>query len=235
MEAPVAVAEHLASTGVRLPVGSFVTVCDVGAGVEVTVLCRTAASFEVLATLAGPCGGRRHSTLAAALTNGQDMAADGAAPWVTTESARVAKESLLSYPAVTVPLADQPPVIANRAMLDEAVRPVVRRVADLTQQTIAAAELSARDLAGVYCVGGSARLPRLGEAIAEQTGITPAVVAEPQFVAAFGAAEAGSASHGVGVAVDVPVPPVRRAIGIERLGADHGRTPPHRTTHDARR
>lgn len=133
----------------------------------------------------GPCGGRRHSTLAAALTNGQDMAADGAAPWVTTESARVAKESLLSYPAVTVPLADQPPVIANRAMLDEAVRPVVRRVADLTQQTIAAAELSARDLAGMYCAGGSARLPRLGEAIAEHTGITPAVVAEPQFVAAF--------------------------------------------------
>ncbi len=200
------------------------------------MLRRTAASFEVLATLADPEAGGASvdSTLAAALTNGQDMAADGAAPWVTTESARVAKESLLSYPAVTVPLADQPPVIANRAMLDEAVRPVVRRVADLTQQTIAAAELSARDLAGMYCAGGSARLPRLGEAIAEHTGITPAVVAEPQFVAAFGAAKAGSAGHGVGVAVDVPVPPVRRAIGIERLGADHGRTPPHprRTTHD---
>ncbi|WP_032716989.1 Hsp70 family protein [Salinispora arenicola] len=216
VEAPVAVAEHLASTGVRLPVGSFVAVCDVGAGVEVTVLRRTAASFEVLATLADPEAGGASvdSTLAAALTNGRDMAADGAALWVTTESARVAKESLLSYPAVTVPLAGQPPVIANRAMLDEAVRPVVRRVADLTQQTIAAAELSARDLAGIYCIGGSARLPRLGEAIAEQTGITPAVVAEPQFVAAFGAAEAGSASHGVGVAVDVPVPPVRRAVGI---------------------
>lgn len=216
VEAPVAVAEHLASTGVRLPVGSFVVVCDVGAGVEVTVLRRTAASFEVLATLADPEAGGASvdSTLAAAFTNGRDMAADGAALWVTAESARVAKEALLSYPAVTVPLADQPPVIANRAMLDEAVRPVVRRVADLTQQTIAAAELSARDLAGIYCIGGSARLPRLGEAIAEQTGITPAVVAEPQFVAAFGAAEAGSASHGVGVAVDVPVPPVRRAIGI---------------------
>ncbi|WP_307937190.1 Hsp70 family protein [Salinispora arenicola] len=160
------------------------------------------------------------------------MAADGAAPWVTTESARVAKESLLSYPAVTVPLADQPPVIANRAMLDEAVRPVVRRVADLTQQTIAAAELSARDLAGMYCAGGSARLPRLGEAIAEHTGITPAVVAEPQFVAAFGAAKAGSAGHGVGVAVDVPVP---RCVELSESSGSALTTGGRPHTHDARR
>ncbi|GIM87088.1 Hsp70 family protein [Salinispora arenicola] len=215
VEAPVAVAEYLVATGVRLPVGSSVVVCDVGAGAEVTVLRRAAASFEVLATLADPEAGGTSvdSMLAVALTNGRDTAGGGV-PWVAAESVRVAKEALLSYPAVTVPLAGQRPVIASRGMLDDAVRPVVRRVADLTQQAIAAAELGAGDLAGVYCVGGSARLPGLGEVIAERTGVTPTVVAEPQFVAAFGAAEAGSASPGAGVVVDVPVPPVRRAVGI---------------------
>lgn len=216
VEAPVAVAEHLAATGVRLPVGSSVVVCDVGAGAEVTVLRRRSAGFEVLATLADQAAGGTSvdSTLTAALTNGRDMAASGTAPWATAESVRVAKEALISYPAVTVPLAGQTPVIANRAMLDEAVRPVVRRVADLTQQTIAAAELAPSDLAGIYCVGGSARLPHLGEAIAERTGITPTVVVEPQLVAALGAAEVGSANVGAAAAVDVPVPPVRRAVGI---------------------
>ncbi|NGM14228.1 Hsp70 family protein [Verrucosispora sp. CWR15] len=216
VEAPVAVAEHLAATGVRLPVGSSIVVCDVGAGAEVTVLRRRPTGFEVLATLADPTAGGTSvdSTLTATLTNGRDISADGIAPWAAAESVRVAKEALISYPAVTVPLADQPPVIANRAMLDDAARPVVRRVADLTQQTIAAAELATSDLAGIYCVGGSAHLPRLDSAIAEQTGITPTMVTEPQLVAAFGAAEAGSANPGTAAAVDVPVPPVRRAIGI---------------------
>ncbi|WP_239098622.1 Hsp70 family protein, partial [Micromonospora qiuiae] len=83
-----------------------------------------------------------------------------------------------------------------------------------TQQTIAAAELSASDLAGIYCVGGSARLPHLDAAITEHTGITPTIVAEPQLVAALGAAEAGPTNPGPAAAVDVPVPPVRRAIEI---------------------
>ncbi|WP_327025176.1 Hsp70 family protein [Micromonospora sp. NBC_01739] len=216
VEAPVAVAEHLAATGVRLPVGACLVVCDVGAGAEVTVLRRRPSGFEVLATLADPAAGGASvdSTLTTALTNGRDMAADGMAPWATAESVRVAKEALISYPAVTVPLAGQAPVIANRALLDEAVRPVVRRVADLTQQTIAAAELAASDLAGIYCVGGSARLPHLGEAIAEHTGVMPTVVAEPQLAAALGAAEVGSTNPGAAGAVDVPVPPVRRAIGV---------------------
>ncbi|WP_239098786.1 Hsp70 family protein, partial [Micromonospora qiuiae] len=82
------------------------------------------------------------------------------------------------------------------------------------QQTIAAAELSASDLAGIYCVGGSARLPHLDAAITEHTGLTPTIVAEPQLVAALGAAEAGPANPGPAAAVGVPVPPVRRAIEI---------------------
>ncbi|PSK65001.1 hypothetical protein B0E53_03039 [Micromonospora sp. MH33] len=98
-------------------------------------------------------------------------------------------------------------------MLEEAVTPVVRRVADLVQQTVAAAELTGGDLVGIYCVGGSAHLPHLGVAIAERTGITPTVVVDPQLAAARGAAEVGAVVPGP-PQVEVTVPPVRRAVAI---------------------
>ncbi|WP_246835415.1 Hsp70 family protein [Micromonospora sp. MH33] len=215
VEAPVAVAQLLLATGVQLPVGSFAVVCDIGAGAELTVLRRGTTGFEVLATLAdsGAGGSAVDESLRAALTNGQEVQASGADRWALAESVRVAKEALVSHPAVAVPIAGQAPVIANRAMLEEAVTPVVRRVADLVQQTVAAAELTGGDLVGIYCVGGSAHLPHLGVAIAERTGITPTVVVDPQLAAARGAAEVGAVVPGP-PQVEVTVPPVRRAVAI---------------------
>ncbi|MEU5934499.1 Hsp70 family protein [Micromonospora sp. NPDC047187] len=217
VEAPVAVAEYLLTTGLQLPVGAFIVVCDVGAGAEVTVLRRGPAGFEVLSTLADPAAGGTTVDLAltAALTSGRDAPADGLGDWATAQSIRAAKETLGAHPAVTVPLAGQAPVIATNAMLVEATLPVVRRVAELVEETIAAAELSASDLAGIYCVGGSAHLPHLDTVVAERTGINPTVVPEPQLVAARGAADAGAAHAAAAVVVvEVPVPPVRRAVAI---------------------
>ncbi|WP_200214497.1 hypothetical protein [Micromonospora coerulea] len=45
------------ATGLQLPVGAFIVVCDVGAGAEVPVLRRDPAGFEVLSTLADPAAG----------------------------------------------------------------------------------------------------------------------------------------------------------------------------------
>ncbi|MFF0172927.1 Hsp70 family protein [Micromonospora profundi] len=213
VEAPVAVAEYLLATGVRVPVGAFLVVCDVGAGAEVTVLRRGPTGFEVLATLADTAAGGTavDHALADALigvTTGEGQRASAA------DSIRVAKEALVSHPAVTVPLPDRPPVIANSAMLDEAARPVARRVAQLTQDAVAAAELTVGDLAGVYCVGGSAQLPHLASAVAEHTGAAPIVVPEPALVAARGAADVGAVDTGTAERVEVPVPPVRRAAAI---------------------
>jgi molecular chaperone DnaK (HSP70) len=50
VEAPVAVGEHLLASGVQLAVGSFIVVCDVGAGFEASVLRRGPSGFEVLST-----------------------------------------------------------------------------------------------------------------------------------------------------------------------------------------
>ncbi|MFJ6167255.1 Hsp70 family protein [Micromonospora orduensis] len=216
VEAPVAVAEYLLTTGVQVPVGAFLVVCDVGAGAEVTVLRRGPAGFEVLATLAdATVGGTAvDHALADALIGPSTGDGQGASRASVGDSVRVAKEALVIYPAVTVPLPDRPPVIANSAMLDEAVRPVAWRIAQLTQETIAAAELTVGDLAGIYCVGGSAQLPHLAAAIAEHTGTAPVLVPEPWLVAARGAADVGAVDTGTVERVQVPVPPVRRAAAI---------------------
>ncbi|WP_247670471.1 Hsp70 family protein, partial [Micromonospora sp. H61] len=216
VEAPVAVAEYLLTTGVRVPVGAFLVICDVGAGAEVTVLRRGPAGFEVLATLADTAAGGTavDHALADALIGASTGEAQGASRASVAHSVRVAKEALVSHPAVTVPLPDRPPVVANSAMLDEAARPVAWRVAQLTQETVAAAELTVGDLAGIYCVGGSAQLPHLAAAIAEHTGAAPIVVPEPALVAARGAADVGAVDTATVERVEVPVPPVRRAAAI---------------------
>ena len=54
VDAPVAAAEHVLSTGVQVPMGSFVVVRDFGGGFEVSVLRRGPSGFEVLSTLADP-------------------------------------------------------------------------------------------------------------------------------------------------------------------------------------
>ncbi|MFI6273075.1 Hsp70 family protein [Micromonospora zamorensis] len=216
VEAPVAVAEYLLTTGVRVPVGAFLVVCDVGAGAEVTVLRRGPAGFEVLATLADAAAGGTavDHALADALIGASMGEGQGASRASVAHSVRVAKEALMSHPAVTVPIPDRPPVIANSAMLDEAVRPVAWRVAQLTQEAVAAAELRVGDLAGIYCVGGSAQLPHLAAAIAEHAGAAPVVVPEPGLVAARGAADVGAVDTATVERVEVPVPPVRRAAAI---------------------
>ncbi|MEV4481803.1 Hsp70 family protein [Micromonospora coxensis] len=217
IEAPIAVAAHVLATGAQLPVGSFIAVCDVGAGAEVSVLRRGPAGFEVLATLADPAAGGTtiDDALTAALT-GHDSANGGdGGRWALLASVRAAKHALADRAAVTVPLPDTSAVVLTTAMLHQAARPVLDRVAHLVNETIAAAEISMPDLAGLYCVGGVARLPLLTEVLTEAIGVTPIVVADPAMAAVRGAADAGAAGPGpVAAPPEVPVPPVRRAAAI---------------------
>ncbi|MEU8265190.1 Hsp70 family protein [Micromonospora sp. NPDC048999] len=214
VEAPVAVADHLLASGLQVPVGSFIVVCDVGAGAEVSVLRRGPAGFEVLATLADPDagGGAVDRALAASLIGGQTSEGEGW--WAVAASVQAAKEALTAHPAVTVPLPDRPPVVATSVMAETAARPVVERVAQLVGDAITAAELVPSDVAGIWCVGGSAHLPQLQALLTERTGVAALVVAEPTLAAALGAAEVGAASPDSVDHVEVAVPPVRRAAAI---------------------
>ncbi|WP_406106265.1 DUF5954 family protein [Micromonospora globbae] len=216
IEAPVAVADRLLATGVHLPVGSYTVVCDVGAGAEVTVLRRGPAGFEVLATLSDPTAGGTaiDDALTAMLVEGSPAGGDGRR-WALVATVGAAKHALADRAAVTVPLPQGTAMVLNTGLLEQATQPVLQRVAQLTTEAIAAAEITVQDLAGVYCIGGVARMPQLEKILTETVGVTPIVVADPATAAVRGAADAGAAdAPAAGPTVEVPVPPVRRAVAI---------------------
>ncbi|GGL92873.1 Hsp70 family protein [Micromonospora yangpuensis] len=208
VEAPVAVADHLLAHGTQLPVGAYLLVVDVGGGAEVTVLRRGPAGFEVLATLADPAAGGDaiDHALAAALPG-----EDGGWGWVA--SVRTAKENLAWHTAITVPQPGGTAVVATGVLLEETARPVLERVGQLTVDTIAAAELTPADLAGVCLVGGTTRLPLAAAVVAQRTGLTPHVIDDPLFAAARGAADT-TADDGEGVGQEPVMPPARRAWAV---------------------
>ncbi|MEH0934435.1 Hsp70 family protein [Micromonospora psammae] len=219
VEAPVAAAGHLVSTGAQLPVGAFLVVCDVGAAAEVSVLRRGPTGFEVLATLADPDAGG--SAIDQALANMLAGAATGSAGeqgqrWALAASVQAAKHALTHHAAVTVPLPTGPAAVLNGGLLEQAAQPVLTRVAELTVEALAAAEVDRADIAGLYCVGGVAQMPALEKTLAQTTGITPVVAADPNLAAVHGAADAGSTQAGDAAPEDqsATVPPVRRAVAI---------------------
>lgn len=216
IEAPVAVAGHLLAAGVQLPVGSLIAVCDVGAGAEVSVLRRGPAGFEVLATLADPAaGGTAIDDALAALIGGTCPDQGDGERWALMASVRTGKHALADHVAVTIPQAQGSAVVLNTGLLEQAAHPILHRAAQLTTEAIAAAEIRAEDLGGVYCVGGVARMPLLEKALTETAGINPVVLADPGLAAARGAADAGAAGVTAGQPVgEEPVPPVRRAVAI---------------------
>ena len=193
-------------------------VCDVGATAEVSVLRRGPAGFEVLATLADPTAGGTAIDDALTTTLTTNPSGTGGQRWAMTASLRAGKHALTDHPAVTVPLADGPAVVLHTGLLDQAAQPVLHRIAHLTTEAITAAELTPRDLTGVYCVGGTARLPLLAKTLTD-AGITPTLVDQPTLAAARGAADAGATNTATDpTTTDEPIPPVRRAAAIALPG-----------------
>jgi hypothetical protein len=187
VEAPVAVAAHLLATGVQLPVGSFLVVCDVGGGAEVTVLRRGPAGFEVLATLADPAaGGTAIDHALTALLTGEEAgpAVDEGVRWALTASVHAAKHALTNHAAVTVPLPAGPAAVVTGAVLEQAAQRVLQRTAQLTTEAVAAADVSPADIVGVYCVGGAAQMPLIEKILTAHAGLTPVLVADPALDAA---------------------------------------------------
>ncbi|MFI2663415.1 Hsp70 family protein [Micromonospora carbonacea] len=217
VEAPVAVAEHLLATGTQAPVGAYLMVVDVGGGAEATVLRRGPAGFEVLATLADPAAGG--DAIDHALATALAGQGDGGG-WAWAASVRTAKEALAQHAAITVPQPAGTAVVATSVMLEQAARPVLQRVGQLAVDAVIAAELTPADLAGVYLVGGTARLPAAAAVIAERTGLTPRAVEDPMLTAARGAADANTniVTVGGGGGPEPEVPPARRVLPVAVAG-----------------
>jgi len=200
--APVAVAQHLAASGAPLAVGSYLAVCDLGGGVEASVLRRGPAGFELLSTLDDPdAGGIRVDELLAAQLNGHLAGAAGGdgGSWPSVMALRSAKEAASVYPTVTVGI---PPVVLTSGQIEVLARPVLEVAARLTVEAVAAAELTPDRLAGVFIAGGGAGMPLAAQVIEEAVGREPTVVVEPGAAAVRGAAQVhGPASTSVEPAV----------------------------------
>ncbi len=214
---PVAAAVfHAASHA--LPDGSALAVLDLGGGtVDVSVVRRqqqgepdrgnAVAGFTVLATHGDPNFGGADidqllleyiGSLVAesdredwlALTEGRDMS-DRRRRRVLRQDVRGAKETLSRHTYTDVPLPPPfPDAHITRDDLERLIETPLRRAVALTVETVAQAGLRPDQLAGVFLVGGSSRIPLVARLVYQRLGLIPATLDQPETVVARGALRA---------------------------------------------
>jgi molecular chaperone DnaK len=104
---------------------------------------------------------------------------------------RGAKETLSRHTYTDVPM---PPPFADahvtRADLERLITQHLDRAAELTAATIREAGVRAADLAGIFLVGGSSRIPLVSQLVHKRCGVMPTSLDQPETVVARGALRA---------------------------------------------
>ncbi|MGM1064099.1 Hsp70 family protein [Saccharothrix sp. Mg75] len=198
---PVAAASHYAS----LAVGQALAVYDLGAGTfDVAIVGATQKGFTVLAedglTDLGGLDvdqallehvGRQVSHRDPAAWQRllrPESTADRRARRALQEDVRAAKESLSRHAHTEVPMPEPfEDVLVNRSDLEALVRPSMLRSAELLASTIRSTGLAPNQLAGIYLVGGSSRIPLVATMITEQVRVVPTSLDQPETAVALGA------------------------------------------------
>ncbi|MGC4782482.1 Hsp70 family protein [Micromonospora zamorensis] len=209
---PVAAARYYTQVLHRpVPVGGAIAVFDFGGGtLDVAVLRNEGADpwgdsgFSVVADgglpdlggldldaalvrRVGELVGERHAAQWARLTRPADPAQrrDQVRFW---DEVRGAKETLSrsTVAPVAVPgVADT--VQLTRADVERAATPLLRRAVERAREVIAAAGLSPDQLAGLFLVGGSSRIPLVARMLHAELGVAPTVLDQPELPVAEGA------------------------------------------------
>ena len=229
---PVAAAVHYASQE-RIEPGSTVAVYDFGGGTfDAAVLRKTdAGSFEILGRPEGleRLGGidfdeavfsHVAETLGRAALEGDGGATARAAIGRLREECRDAKESLSADTEATIPVllpAIQTEVRLTRAELEDIVRPRVRETAAALDRSVRSAGLEIGDIDRILLVGGSSRIPLVGQVLREMTGRPISRDAHPKHAIALGAARF-ALDHGVPVAVPSPTSAKAEPGACDRAG-----------------
>ncbi|MDQ2585740.1 Hsp70 family protein [Saccharothrix yanglingensis] len=198
---PVAAASHYAS----LAVGQALAVYDLGAGTfDVAIVGATQNGFTVLAEDGLPDLGGLDVDQALLEHVGRQVSHRDPAAWqrllrpVSTadrrarralqEDVRAAKESLSRHAHTEVPMPEPfEDVLVNRSDLEALVRPSMLRSVELLASTIRSTGLAPNQLAGIYLVGGSSRIPLVATMIAEQVRVVPTSLDQPETAVALGA------------------------------------------------
>ncbi|WP_308200864.1 Hsp70 family protein [Actinoplanes sp. M2I2] len=221
---PVAAARYFAEVLRRpLPTGSSLAVFDFGAGtLDVAVVRHDGPGAAFSVTASGGADDLGGLDLDAALVDHLGKSLAGAEPeaWraltepVTLaqwrarrqfwDDVRGAKEMLSrsSFAPVPVPGVEQA-VHLTRDELEAAADPLVRRGVAEAGAVIAAAGLRPSELAGLFLVGGSSRVPLVARLLHAELGIAPTVLEQPELPVAEGAtlsAPAGASAMPVAAA-----------------------------------
>ncbi|MGP4015354.1 type VII secretion-associated protein [Saccharopolyspora sp. 5N708] len=196
------------SAGHGLPDGGALAVLDLGGGtVDASVVRKQGSSFQVLATRGEPNFGGADIDQALLdhigrlvsgadpeawrkLVEGRDMA-DRRRRRVLRQDVRGAKETLSRHTYTDVPM---PPPFSDahvtRVDLEALIAQPLGKAADLVLTTLREGGVTRPQLAGVFLVGGSSRIPLVARLIHERTGVVPTTLDQPETVVARGALRA---------------------------------------------
>ncbi|GGM51552.1 type VII secretion-associated protein [Longimycelium tulufanense] len=142
------------------------------------------------------------------LVEGRELA-DRRRRRVLRQDVRGAKETLSRHTYTDVPLPPPfPDAHVTRVDLEGLVAGPLGRAVDLVVATVREAGLSPPQLAGVFLVGGSSRIPLVSRLVHERTGLVPITLDQPETVVARGALRAVTRDPDRTAAI-APPPPVQ--------------------------
>ncbi|MGA8115489.1 MAG: Hsp70 family protein [Actinocatenispora sp.] len=236
---PIAAASYFTAVlGGRLRSGQPLAVFDFGGGtLDVAVVRDTATGTEVVATggldsvggvdvdaaiinhLAGPVQAAAPQVWARLSTpTGPTDLRDRGLVW---QDARHAKEMLSRSSTATVHVPGLPSgTHVTRQEFETLAAPLVARAVAETVATLRRAGIHPADLAGVFLVGGSSRIPLVAQAIHRELGISPTVLEQPETAVAEGALYSPAApriSPGLASALARMGPAVEVSPDLDRL------------------
>ena len=206
---PVAAAVfHSASHSI--PDGAALAVLDLGGGtVDASVVARAGKSFRVLSAKGDPGFGGADVDQALLdhvgglvsakdpeawrqLVEGREMA-DRRKRRVLRQDVRGAKETLSRHAYTDVPMPPPfPDAHVTRSDLEQLITAPLSRAAALAGAAVRDAGLAPRQLAGVFLVGGSSRIPLVARLVHDHLRVVPTSIDQPETVVARGALRAVS-------------------------------------------
>jgi molecular chaperone DnaK len=206
----------------RIQAGALVAVYDLGGGTFDAAVVRQGPEPEVVGTPEGieRLGGVDIDLAVLAhvdaVLDGQVVALDSTDPEARAALARLradcqaAKESLSSDTDVEIPVhlpGLHTSVRLTRADLESLVRPRLADTLAVLDRVVASAGVAWKDIASVLLVGGSSRMPLVGQMVAEHTGRPVTAATNPTFAISIGTALAIAADEAAAPAA-APVPSV---------------------------